>query len=192
MEDNLRPNESEIEFLNLAYNRFYDLFDEVMNDSFWEKDGKYRFSREKDGFGVYSEILHYEPIQWVIEAIKKNRPPMEGEIGDKLFRFIRNIIFHFPFFDTWDDVWFNKRLVNCYQENQFIDRFMENSKGRQEIKYRFWEEDKKLMTYLSINFPEAYDENKIYLKDMLSEKEGVKFSFIMIKKIIDTQVEEIG
>jgi hypothetical protein len=48
------------------------------------------------------------------------------------------------------------------------------------------------MTYLSINFPAHYDrDTKIFLKDILSEKEGIKFSFILMKQILDTQVEEI-
>ena len=50
---------------------------------------------------------------------------------------------------------------------------------------------KKRMTYLSINFPKEYTEDmKIYLKDMLSEKEGLKFYFALMKQILDTQVEE--
>lgn len=45
------------------------------------------------------------------------------------------------------------------------------------------------MTYLSIRFPEDYsDETKIYIKDILHEKDGVRFSFILMKKIMDTQV----
>ena len=50
MPENIRPNEAEVEFLTLAYNRFYDIFEEVMNDSFWDKDEWYRFSKIKDGF----------------------------------------------------------------------------------------------------------------------------------------------
>lgn len=49
------------------------------------------------------------------------------------------------------------------------------------------------MTYLSINFPEDYEkDNKIYLKEIISEKEGVKFSFILMKQILDTQIESIN
>lgn len=81
MPENIRPNEAEVEFLTLAYNRFYDIFEEVMNDSFWDKDEWYRFSKIKDGFSVYTELLSYEPIKWVIEVMKKARPPMEAEIG---------------------------------------------------------------------------------------------------------------
>jgi hypothetical protein len=46
------------------------------------------------------------------------------------------------------------------------------------------------MTYLSINFPANYeDDTNIVLKDILTEKEGVKFSFILMKQVINTQVE---
>lgn len=192
MENELRPNKAELEFLTLAYNRFYDIFEEIIVKSFWEKDKWYRFSKTKNGFAIYSELLNYEPIKWVIEHIKKDRPPMEAEIGGELFKFIRNVITHFPFFEGWDDVWINKSIINWHKEGQSIDKFIEKYKEKDVVKYRFWEANKKKMTYLSINFPKKYDNNtKIYLKDILSEKEGVKFSFILMKKILDTQVEEI-
>ncbi len=45
MISNLRPNKSELEFLTLAYNKFYDIFDDVFGDDFWKKDSYYRFSK---------------------------------------------------------------------------------------------------------------------------------------------------
>lgn len=193
MKKESRPNKAEIEFLTLSYNRFYDIFEEVISDSFWEKDEWYRFSKVKEGFAVYSEILNYEPIKWVIESIKTSRPPMEAEIGSELFKFIRNIIIHFPFFDSWNDVWVNKSIINWHKENQFINKFIKKYKGKETVKYRFWEANKKKMTYLSINFPKDYKNNtKIFLKDFLSEKEGIKFSFILMRQILDTQIEKIN
>ena len=189
MQENLRPNKAEIQFLTLAYNRFYDIFEEVMDDSFWEKDAWYRFSKVKDGFEVYSELLNYEPIGWMLENMKSSRPPIEAEIGRELFKFIRNVIVHFPFFDRWDDVWVNQSLVNWHKDGQSIDRFLTKYKGEEVVKYRFWEAAKKRMTYLSISFPERYEgDTKIYLKNLLSEREGVKFSFILMRQVFDTQV----
>lgn len=160
-----------------------------MSDDFWKKDPIYRFYKIKDGFAVYSELLNYEPIQWVISEIKKQRPPMEGEIGSELFKFIRNILSHFPFFDSWNEVWINKSITNWYREGQSIDRFLTKYSGRKKVKYRFWEEKKKEMTYLSIKFPTEYsNDDKIYIKNMLNEEEGVKFSFLLMRKIMDTQV----
>lgn len=191
MEETLRPNKAELQFLTLSYNRFYDIYEEVMDDSFWGKDEWHRFSRIKDGFAVYSELLNYKPIKWVIENVRKSRPPMEAEISSELFTFVRNVITHFPFFDSWDHVWVNQSIINWYKDGQSIDRFIRKYVGRETVKYRFWEADKKKMTYLSINFPKYYGEDtKIYLKDFLAEKEGVKFSFILMRQILDTQVEK--
>ena len=192
MQESLRPNKAELQFLTLSYNRFYDVFEEVMDDSFWEKDERYRFSRVKDGFAVYSELLNYEPIKWALENMKTSRPPMEAEICSALFKFIRNVIIHFPFFDSWDDVWVNQSIVNWHKDGQSIDRFMKKYSSSGTVKYRFWEAAKRRMTYLSINFPKHYeDDAKIYLKDFLTEKEGVKFSFILMKRVLDTQVEKV-
>ena len=191
MTEELRPNKAEKEFLTLAYNRFYDIFEEVMDDSFWDKSEWYRFSKVKDGFALYVELLDYPPIKWVIEYIKKARPPMEAELGSELFKFVRNVITHFPFFESWNEVWINKSIINWCKEGRSIDRFLAKYKGRETVKYRFWEVQKKRMTYLSINFPEKYEENtKIYFEEILSEKEGVKFSFILMRNIMDTQLEK--
>jgi hypothetical protein len=191
MSKEIRPNKSELAFLSIAYNRFYDIYEEVFTDQFWEHEDLYRFAKIKDGFAVYTELLNYKPIQWVLEDLKKSRPPMESEIANDLFKFIRNVILHFPFYNSWNEVWISKSLINWNSEGRSIDRFLKSYSGKQEVKYRFWELDKKLMTYLSIKFPPNYlDDSKIYLKDILSEKEGVKFSYILMKKVIDTQVEK--
>ena len=124
MNDDLRPNKAEREFLTLSYNRFYDIFDEVMNDAFWERSSSHRFSRIKDGFAVYAELLNYEPIKWAIDHLRSSRPPMEAVIGGELFRVIRNIVFHFPFFDSWDEVWISKTIINWNRDGQSIDRFL--------------------------------------------------------------------
>lgn len=191
MEDT-RPNKVEVEFLTLAYNRFYDLYEEVMKDEFWEKDEWERFSKIKQAFAIYAELLNYEPLKHVIEHLKTARPPMESEIGSELFKFVRNVVSHFPFYNSWENVWINQSIINWHKKGLTIDRFLKKYAGHDEVKYRFWEENRKKMTYLSIRFPKTYsDDSKIYLKDIITEKEGVKFSFILMRKIMDTQVEEI-
>ncbi len=191
MEDS-EINKPELQFLALAYNRFYDLYEEVMDDNFWSKNDWERFSKIKQAFSIYAELLNYEPIKWVIEKIKTARPPTESEIGSELFKFVRNLVAHFPFFKSWDEVWINRSLVNWYKDGQTIDKFLKKYEGHNEVKYRFWESSKKKMTYLSICFPTEYLKDvKIYLKDIITEQEGVKFSFILMRQIMDTQVEEI-
>ena len=70
----IRPNRSEELFLSLGYNRFYELFDEIMADDFWEKEDWYRFSKVSNVFAVYSELLTYEPFKYVLEALKDAAP----------------------------------------------------------------------------------------------------------------------
>jgi hypothetical protein len=120
----LRPTQQEIAFLTKAYNFFYDIQDEAADDSFWAKDSYYRFSRVRDAFMLYSEILEYEPIGWFLETLKKHRPPMEAELSKEFFQFVRNLLIHFPFFKSWDEVVFSKRLINWSKPGRTIDKFL--------------------------------------------------------------------
>ena len=63
----LKQSQPEIKFLTLAYNRFYDLYDEIMDDSFWSKNEWERFSKIKQAFDIYTEVLNYEPLKHIIE-----------------------------------------------------------------------------------------------------------------------------
>ena len=90
MKEEQRPSPAEKELLTLAYNRFYDLYDEIMIDGFWEKENFYRFSKIKEAFSTYAEILNYPPISRVIAYVKQSRPPMEAIIGSEFFAFISN------------------------------------------------------------------------------------------------------
>lgn len=41
----IRPTKAEELFLSLAYNRFYDLYEEVMKDDFWDKEPWYLLAK---------------------------------------------------------------------------------------------------------------------------------------------------
>lgn len=190
---NIKPNEKERIALTLFYNRFYDLYDELSNGDFFKSEPSYRFYKIREIFSVYKELLGYEPIKYHIEVIKRTRPPLEGIIVSDLFSFVRNLLLHFPIFDNWDDVYISKDLAT-WNKAGTIHKFLKEStkikiddKGT--IKYRIWEESKKLMTHISINFPEEYNDNKIFLKDIVSEKEGIKLCISFMKEILDNQVD---
>ena len=190
---NKKPNEKEKIALGLFYKRFYDLYEELSNDNFFKNKSSYRFYMIREIFSVYKELLCYEPIKYYIEFIKKTRPPLEGIIVNDLFSFVRNLLLHFPIFDNWDDVYISKDLAT-WNKAGTIHRFLEksskikiNDKGT--IKYRIWEKSKKLMTYIFINFPEEYNDNIIFLKDIVSEKEGIKLCISFMKEILDFQID---
>lgn len=164
-----------------------------MNDSFWRHQPVYRFAKIKDVFAIYAELLNYEPIKWTIEHVRTSRPPMEAEVASEVFKFVRNVFAHFPFFDTWEEVYVSHELVNWHVPGQSIDKFMTKYQGHDPVKYRYWQPDIKKMTYVSINFPDGYKEGgQIHLRDVISEREGVPFSMILMRQIIDTQIESVA
>lgn len=189
---NLRPNKKEKIALNLFYNRFNDLYDELSHSDFFKNKSSYRFYKIREIFSVYKELLGYEPIKYHVELIKKTRPPLEGIIVSDLFSFVRNLLLHFPVFDNWDDVYISKDLAT-WNKAGTIHRFLEKSSkikidDKGTIHYRIWEKSKSLMTDISISFPEKYDDSKIFLKDVVSEKEGIKLCISFMKQILDTQI----
>lgn len=190
-----RPNQKELEVLNLFYNRFYDLYDQIIKDDFFEFKENIRFYKIREIFSIYKELLTYEPIKYYLDYAKKGgRPPVEGLIVDDLFSFIRNVLSHYPIFDNWDSVYINKNLAT-WNKSASIDKFLTKCTkikidGRGKVKYRIWEKDHKRMTYIEVNFPEIYD-NNIFLKDIISEKDGVKLCITFMRQILDTQGENL-
>lgn len=191
--EELKPNKKEIEVLTLFYNKFYDLYDEIVDDNFLKENANIRFWKLREAFSIYKELLSYKPIKGYIEWMKKGgRPPLEGVIADDVFSFIRNLLLHFPIFNTWNEVYINKNLATWSKVGQ-IDKFLNkciNIKidGEGKVYYRIWEEEKKKMTYFSVNFPEKYEDNDIYLKDLISEEVGMKFCMALMREILDKQV----
>lgn len=124
---------------------------------------------------------------------KGGKPPLQGVIADDIFSFIRNLLLHFPIFKTWDEVYINKNLATWSKVGQ-IDKFLHKSTkikidGTGTLEYRIWENTNKKMTYFSINFPEKYEQNNIYLKDIISEEVGMKFCMALMREVLDKQVE---
>ena len=187
-------SEKEIEVLTLFYNRFYELYEEITNENFIEENAQIRFFKLREAFSIYKELLSYEPIKSYIDWMKHGgRPPLEGVIADGLFSFIRNLLLHFPVFKTWDEVYINKTLATWSKTGQ-IDRFLNKCQqikidGTGTLHYRIWEVKKKKMTYFTINFPEEYGEENIFLKDIISENVGMKFCMALMREVLDTQVK---
>lgn len=193
----IKPNEKEEIILNLFYNRFYDLYEEIWSQNFFDENPDFRFYKIREIFSVYKELIGYEPIRYYLKYTKNGgRPPLEGVIAEDLFSFIRNLLLHFPIFNSWDDVFITKNLAT-WNTKGTIHKFLLqcakikiNKKGT--LKYRIWEHSKKKMTYIEINFPEKYNNgSKIYLKNIINEKEGVKFCTALMKQILDVHIEGV-
>ena len=140
---------------------------------------------------MYSELLSYGPIQAFISQIKKHRPPAEAELSSAVLKYIRNVLVHFPFFKTWNEIYVTKKLINWSSEGKFIDKFISKYIGHEKIEYRFKYVGHKEFTYVTFSFPAEYGENKIYLKDMVNEKDGIRFCLFLMYRVLMSQVIEI-
>lgn len=189
-----KPNNKEKIVLELFYNRFYNLYEELSQEEFFKKEPINRFYKIREIFSVYKELLGYGPVQHHVQHVKNGgRPPLEGIIIDDLFSFVRNLLLHFPIFDDWNSVYVSNNLATWNKEGTIHKFLLKSSQikidGKGIVKYRIWEKSKKLMTYIQIYFPEKYNDNsKIFLKDIISEKEGIKLCISFMKQILDTQV----
>ena len=47
------------------------------------------------------------------------------------------------------------------------------------------------MTYVTINFPKTYDGTDLYLKDVVSEREGIQFAMAVMYRVLASQVDSI-
>lgn len=188
----LSKNAREYEFLNLACNRFLDLYNEVNSNSFMEFSSEMRLYKIKDLFSVYSELLLYEPIKEHINLLEKSRPPMESVLSDEFIKFIRNILIHFPFFITWDQIYVTKNLVNWVSVGKTIDKFLIKYTGSNEVQYRFMEAKSGKWRYPTISFPKDYSDEKIYIKDMINEKDGILLCAILMYNVVMSQIIEIS
>ena len=93
----IKPNKKEKEFLEIAYNSFYDLYEEYKNKKNLSSEKKLAILIKI--FSIYSECLKYEPIKCFVKFLEENRPP--GDIISlRYFEIIRHILIHFPFFTS--------------------------------------------------------------------------------------------
>lgn len=189
--NNIKPNKKELVFLELSYNRFYDLYEKLEKGKD-KLSPKEKFSLLKNVFQIYNECLRYEPIQYFLKLLETERPSGEN-ISFKYFKVIRHIFIHFPFFDKWNDVYFTRDLITWSETNSRIDKFLLNNEGKNEYKWRIWDEDKKKMKYgYIIKFPKDYGKNtKIFIKNLIDEDKGIEISLLMIKRVLESQIESI-
>lgn len=183
------PTKDEEIFLKIGYNRFLDLYDDIMAENFWRRKPETRLHIIKDVFGVYTELIQYEPLKYILE----NHPgPHYQTVGKDLMKFIRNILLHFPFYTKWSDIAFSKSLVLTFDvNNSSIHKFLSKSHSN-EIKYRFWEEKPRKLTYVTVSFPAEYQAGEeVYLKNIVPEKDGIKFCLMFMRGVLMSQVESI-
>ena len=67
----LKPTPQEVLFLEKSYNSFLDIYNEVSQDPFWDKNSYYRLSKGEKGSGAFSQVVYVGtfPIFFLFPAI---------------------------------------------------------------------------------------------------------------------------
>lgn len=186
---NIHPAEAEERVLKLGYNRFLDLYEEIISEQFWSEEPSMRLTKIKDICSVYTEMLKYPPLKHILANATH---PHYMLVGKDFVTFLRNLLLHFPYFKTWSEIRFDKTLITTFETTGSIDKFLSKTHP-EDIKYRFWDSKAKKMTYVEVHLNTKYANNEcVQLNDIISEKSGVRFLCIFMKGILMTQIESIS
>ena len=141
---------------------------------------------------LVSELLEVKEIrQRLIELANESTVNGEdNEIKIDTFDLIRNILIHFPIYDSWDEIYISKELLtwNTKRNGQIIKYFKNNC--NRSFKYRiFLNENNKWVEKhtIKVTIPNIETCNKIYLKTILSLNDAI-WTF----GIIDYYLKDLG
>lgn len=114
----------------------------------------------------------------------------DNEIKIETFDFIRNILIHFPIFESWDDIYISKELLGWNKPyNGSIVKYFKKNSGKT-FTYRIFlnEYDEWVEKHtITVTIPELKDNTKIFLKDILSLDNAI-WTF----GIIDYYLKDLG
>lgn len=151
-----------------------------------------KFELIKQLASLVSELLDKDGIKEKLIKLA-NTSKVNGdnnEIKIETFDLIRNILIHFPIFESWDEIYISKKLLkwNTSKNGQIINYFNKNC--NKSFQYRIFlnENDKWIERHtIEVKIPELKDDNIIYLKDILSLDNAI-WTF----GIIDYYLKDLG
>lgn len=183
----LYPNAAEEAFMKQAYLAFYDARDRYYADL--SLTPEQRFALITKILSLYSECLLYKPIRMYVEHIEQTRPPGEGT-AYRYLEIIRHLLVHFSFFDSWDQVMFNREIITWQNKHSKIDTFLAEFDGHEPYKWRVWDAEGKTMEYgYKLNFPQDYRKGgDIFLRDLIEQDKGIDFSILLIELTLKSQL----
>lgn len=130
-----------------------------------------KFSIIKELSSITSELLKHKSTCDKMKEVAKSSEFNGKNVDEKFetFIMIRNVINHFPIFESWDDVFITKEMIewNNPKYSQIKDFFKEEKK----YSYKIFLMDNGIWTPkkdIEINIPKLIDGDRIYLSDFLS------------------------
>lgn len=180
----------ETPFIEIAYNKFFDLFKEIEAPCFWDRCAYFRLNKIRDIFSIYNELITYTDLKDYLDHRKTLRES-DSVIGKQLFGFIRHLLAHFPLFDSWREFYVSRKLITWEQAGRQTDKFLEQLESTQQLKFRFYDFRIDQMVHIAINPAIGYKSGrKIILEEILKEQEGVRFAIRFMLSVLIEKVED--
>lgn len=147
----------------------------IPNCTVYEKE---KFELIKSLSSLVSELLDRNDLKEKLLDLA-NSSKINGEDNEikiETFDFIRNILIHFPIFETWKEICISKKLLNWNRPyNGKIEKFLVNNLNKT-FTYRIflnenneWVEKKTI----TVTVPELNDKNKIFLNDIITLEDAI-------------------
>ncbi len=164
----------------------------LCNMPYVSNDSEEKFELIKSLSSLVSELLDKDNFKDKLlnlantSAVNGN----DNEIKIETFDFIRNILIHFPIFESWDEIYLSKELLGWNKPyNGSIAKYLNNNSGKTFTYRIFLNEDNEWVEKhtITVTIPKLEDSNKIYLKDILSLDNAI-WTF----GIIDYYLKDLG
>jgi|GEM_PF-5974761 hypothetical protein len=170
----------------LYYKELYSISNELFNsiDLTRKREKK---SDETTPLKVYGFFDGSKTLTEKTLNISKNPPVLieEGITQDlvNIVAFIRNLLYHFPLFEKWDDIWLTQKfatVMNANKPNGAISSFLTDPKFFKQI---------TINSVSKIIHPSIKNENeKIFLKDIIMEKYAAFIVIELIEKVYASEL----
>lgn len=144
------------------------------------------FKSVKHVSALVSELLSNSDTKAAFEkaASKSKVNGKNNEIWLECFEVIRNILVHFPWFNSWDDIYITRSLLNWNNNSgkkQHIEKFFDKYANKTlEYTIYYYNGLKWVPGHKSIlKVPQLCAYKKMYLKDIISMKDYVMSFYII-------------
>lgn len=154
---------------------------------------KYSFETIKTLTTLIDELLSDSIVkkEYVDKLSKSNESENAKNIEEKLetFQMIRNLIIHFPFFKSWDDIYINYSILNWNNPTsriKSIQKYFDDNKGKRMIYKVYTRLGDNWRHEHTIDFivPALYKNKKVYLKDIISA-DDMFWTFSLIDSLLE-------
>jgi len=183
LSDNLRKqlNAYQIKFIEMAFARLNEL--EGINANILTPELRLLYIKEL--YGIFSELNKIKFIRTYPNGNPNEETLIILQNLKSTVSFVRNVLLHFPLFKTWNDIWISKDFAKFMNDEPTHKKFtnsknygtiyhyLTTAQNKESLSFKLDMKDKST-TIFTINYPNVTsDEEKIYLKDILTEEDGV-------------------